>query len=313
MRLLCLHGVGSSGSICEKQFAAFVKAADPSYEFVFVDGPVESARGPGMEAFDQGTFYSHTESYTPSHMAEAIENLEGVIEELGPFDGVVGFSQGAALAVSYLYELQRRGEPSPFGFAMCFSSVLAVSPHEGCCEEAIQRLRTRGLDLTPGAAADTSALTPEERALADVITKVLVPARAHNAMLPDFDVSVYTRAGPDLSEAPRVMVPAVLDQRVHIPTVHVLGKRDADFMQGMATITRGICDEKLMKRLEHDGGHSPPQGATAARAAVAAMELPVAITAGGTETSAQRAARSFGKWLSFTPLIRWHETPGFPP
>lgn len=47
MKILCLHGVGSSGAICERQFAPFIKAADPSYDFVFVDGPVESIKGPG--------------------------------------------------------------------------------------------------------------------------------------------------------------------------------------------------------------------------------------------------------------------------
>lgn len=47
MRFICLHGVGSSGSICESQFVPLMKAADPSYEFVFIDGPMESIRGPG--------------------------------------------------------------------------------------------------------------------------------------------------------------------------------------------------------------------------------------------------------------------------
>ncbi|KAI0386914.1 DUF341 domain protein [Hypomontagnella monticulosa] len=276
MKILCLHGVGSSGSICESQFGPFVKAADPSYEFVFVDGPIESARGPGMDAFDEGSFYSHTESYMPRHMAEAMENLEGVIEELGPFDGVIGFSQGAALAVSYLYELQRRGLPSPFSFAMCFSSVLAVSPDEGYCETTIERLRTRNLHLASGGVPDVSMLTAEENALANVITRVLIPARAHNAMLPDFDPSIYTSTDTDISDAPRVMIPEISDRRVQIPTVHVFGKRDASFMQDMASLTRGLCDERLMKKLEHNGGHAPPQDAVAARAAVGAMEWAIA-------------------------------------
>lgn len=47
MRILCLHGVGSSGSILESQLDAFVKAADPSYEFVYADGPYPSEKGPG--------------------------------------------------------------------------------------------------------------------------------------------------------------------------------------------------------------------------------------------------------------------------
>lgn len=49
MRILCLHGVGSSGSICESQFRPFLQAADASYEFVFVDGPELSERGPGND------------------------------------------------------------------------------------------------------------------------------------------------------------------------------------------------------------------------------------------------------------------------
>jgi predicted esterase len=47
MRVLCLHGVGSSATVLENQLRRFVQAVDPSYEFVFVDGPVPSERGPG--------------------------------------------------------------------------------------------------------------------------------------------------------------------------------------------------------------------------------------------------------------------------
>lgn len=52
MRILCLHGVGSSGSICESQLGAFLKVVDPSYEFVFVDGPALCERGPGKKTPD---------------------------------------------------------------------------------------------------------------------------------------------------------------------------------------------------------------------------------------------------------------------
>jgi len=47
MRILCLHGVGSSGKILESQLQPFMQAVDPSYEFVFVDGPFLCERGPG--------------------------------------------------------------------------------------------------------------------------------------------------------------------------------------------------------------------------------------------------------------------------
>ena len=52
MKILCLHGVGSSGSICESQFRAFLKVVDPSYEFIFTEGPALSERGPGKDTLD---------------------------------------------------------------------------------------------------------------------------------------------------------------------------------------------------------------------------------------------------------------------
>lgn len=47
MKILCLHGVGSSGAILEAQMANLQRELDPSYELVFVDGPFECERGPG--------------------------------------------------------------------------------------------------------------------------------------------------------------------------------------------------------------------------------------------------------------------------
>lgn len=47
MRILALHGVGSSAKILESQLVGLMKSVDASYEFVLVDGPVPSHRGPG--------------------------------------------------------------------------------------------------------------------------------------------------------------------------------------------------------------------------------------------------------------------------
>lgn len=48
MRILCLHGFGSSGDILEKQMASLRRELDASFELVFVDGQFESERGPGQ-------------------------------------------------------------------------------------------------------------------------------------------------------------------------------------------------------------------------------------------------------------------------
>lgn len=47
MRILCLHGYGTSGAILRSQLDAFIHRADASYEFVFLDGEYECQRAHG--------------------------------------------------------------------------------------------------------------------------------------------------------------------------------------------------------------------------------------------------------------------------
>lgn len=223
----------------------------------------------GMEGVDDDEpCWSHTESYAPEHMVDALENLQATIDDLGPFNCVIGFSQGAAIAISYLLRQQELEAALPFEFAICFSSVLAVSASPSYGDAVIRKLISRELDFT--SAIDRSHLDADENALADVITRVLKPAKDHNAMLPDFDLDVYTRG--DGTQAPKIMIEALLDRKLAIPTVHMTGKRDASFMRDMSEVTRRLCDEGVMKVLEHPGGHQPPKDSSSIRDAIRAMD-----------------------------------------
>ena len=51
MKILCLHGFGSSGAIFEAQMANLQQELDPSIELIFVDGPFECERGPGTYTY----------------------------------------------------------------------------------------------------------------------------------------------------------------------------------------------------------------------------------------------------------------------
>ncbi|PNY29659.1 Uncharacterized protein TCAP_00427, partial [Tolypocladium capitatum] len=270
MRILCLHGVGSSGIICESQLHPFIRACDPSYEFIFVDGPAPSDRGPGMGAFLDGPFYSHTNGYDPGSMASAIEHLETIIDESGPFNGVLGFSQGAALALSYMHLQQTRNEPIAFKFALCFSSVIPCSADEDFGEGVIQRLCPLRLNLDGIGSMSVEMQTDEETLFNDLLRRTVIPAQENNSLLPNYDMAVYTRG--DFSKAPRLMHPNLTRHKIRVPTVHITGKRDADFMRNMADAARGLCDEKTLKKLEHNGGHQPPQKDAEVKAAIRAME-----------------------------------------
>jgi hypothetical protein len=49
MRILCLHGYGTSGAIMRNQLDAFIRHADASYEFVFLDGEYGCPKAQGMD------------------------------------------------------------------------------------------------------------------------------------------------------------------------------------------------------------------------------------------------------------------------
>ncbi|KAL2140166.1 hypothetical protein VTI28DRAFT_4182 [Corynascus sepedonium] len=267
MRILCLHGVGSSGKILESQLHSFTLAVDHSYEFVFVDGPFSCERGPGIPAFLDGPFFSHTAGYSPEKMAEAHEHLEATIDELGPFDGVLGFSQGGALAISYMYKKQMQHKIQPFKFAMIMSSVIPISANLSDCESVIQRLCVRSTDGN----TQLSSLDHDARISTEVLERIIVEARKNRALLPNIDLSVYS-AGGDVSSAPRLMHPQLLKGRIWTPTVHVTGKKDYPFMRVMSEVARGVCDPRMAKQLEHSGGHHPPQKAAEVKAVVRAMD-----------------------------------------
>lgn len=48
MKILALHGLGSSASMLKEQLAPFIRALSPEYQFTFLDGAIRCGRGPGM-------------------------------------------------------------------------------------------------------------------------------------------------------------------------------------------------------------------------------------------------------------------------
>ncbi|PSN59369.1 DUF341 domain protein [Corynespora cassiicola Philippines] len=270
MRILCLHGVGSSATVLENQLRHLIRAVDPTFEFIFVNGPIPCERGPGIGLHIEGPFFSHTVGYSADDMDEALEHFTNTLDELGPFNGVLGFSQGAALAVSYMHRQRQRREMVPFQFALLFSSVMPCSATPTCCSEVIQNLVARGQDVTDSGLAKGVCLTREERLFVQLLHRTIIPAKKQRQMLPDYDLAVYS--GGDGIGAPRIMHPELLSDRILIPTVHVTGKRDLHFMRAMSQVAYELCDERYTKKLEHSGGHEPPQKAAEVKAVTRALE-----------------------------------------
>lgn len=137
MRFLCLHGMGTSAEIFETQTGPLRQALGKNHNFEFYEGEYEVPAAPGID--DVFNCESYKAWYGPSLGAsthrEALELLRDIIDEDGPFDGCIGFSQGAALLGSFLlsYQALDRFSPPPFRLAIfiCGSSALSVSEMDG--------------------------------------------------------------------------------------------------------------------------------------------------------------------------------------
>ncbi|KAF2271300.1 uncharacterized protein EI97DRAFT_388231 [Westerdykella ornata] len=117
MKILTLHGLGSSASMLKEQIAPFMRELGPSYQFTFVDGEIPCGRGPGVPHWATGPFFSYAAGFSPPQVQNALDRLDQFIREKGPFDGILGFSLGAALAM-----LHKK---------LCMASLTQVHTHKG--------------------------------------------------------------------------------------------------------------------------------------------------------------------------------------
>ncbi|KAK7752399.1 hypothetical protein SLS62_005552 [Diatrype stigma] len=116
MRFLCLHGRGTCAKIFELQTARLREELQ-DHEFVFFDGPLLTEPGPGASAItdEYFAFIPEDASSDADQCQELVLGLVGFVRENGPFDGVMGFSEGGITAAMLLVEDARK----PFAHFQC--------------------------------------------------------------------------------------------------------------------------------------------------------------------------------------------------
>jgi predicted esterase len=94
-RILLLHGYGQTVETFQKKSESIRKSLGKAYDLIYLEGPhsVINLKGEAGRAWwtFEGDFFT-----TPTYKGVE-ESIELVREQL-PFDGIVGFSQGAAFA-----------------------------------------------------------------------------------------------------------------------------------------------------------------------------------------------------------------------
>lgn len=311
MKILCLHGYGTTGAIFEQQLSGIMAGLGSSHEWVFLDGEVHVAKS-GMFSliiaschgllmvcleltdFAAGPHLAFYEGILAQPVKEAHDLLTTIIAEEGPFDGVMGFSQGASLAISYLiqHQIDNPDQPPPFRFAVLFSCGFVLSPDPDYKHDEImsflKKLTPADLDtlhktlvykrhmMSVNALEGLEKLNERERTLISQLfgTAASVLDTRQTLAIDDYN-PLLNGTMPDKIEPrvfPRFFHPVYTEQKVAIPTVHVMGSCDAPAIRRLGILAQGLCSKGEVTGIEHDGSHEIPRKPNDVRAIVSAIE-----------------------------------------
>ena len=121
-RILCLHGGGVTADIFHAQSRSIIHALRNKFRLIFVDAPWFCGPGPDIvPVYAQWGPFRRWLRWLPhqsqldedtaiSELQYAIRRAMDIDPGTGPFVGVMGFSQGAKMAASLLYEQQLQEE-----------------------------------------------------------------------------------------------------------------------------------------------------------------------------------------------------------
>ncbi|KAI1173241.1 serine hydrolase FSH [Nemania sp. FL0916] len=127
MRFLCLHGRGTTAKIFEMQTARIRQALGRDHQYVFANGNVPTQPDAGAAAISD-EFFGYVGNTVPEY-EQLYQDLLDIVSRQGPFDGVMGFSEGGAVAAWMLIENARRPLTfGPFKCAIFFSAAVPFDP-----------------------------------------------------------------------------------------------------------------------------------------------------------------------------------------
>ncbi|CAK8569049.1 unnamed protein product [Lathyrus sativus] len=100
-RILCLHGFRTSGQILKKLVSRWPETVLQKLDLVFIDGQFPAQGKSDVEGIFDPPYYEWfqaNEDFSEyRNFEECLTYIEDFMLENGPFDGVLGFSQGVAL------------------------------------------------------------------------------------------------------------------------------------------------------------------------------------------------------------------------
>lgn len=247
MRILCLHGKGTSARIFQSQTTSLRRrleqiSEDLTFEFDFVDGPLPSAPAPDTPSFYEPPYYAFYEGNSITGIRESHQWLSDILDQRGPYDGVLTFSQGCALISSYMLYQQwyEPEENAPFKFALFI-----------CGGVPITVLKDLGVPVSKEVENLDSATKLQ------LLEKTTCEVTKDRWQLTDY-ANVVRRAQFDSDDCFGLNLNKIPPElKIRIPTVHVYGRKDPRLPASVQLA--GLCDPYIRTIFDHGGGHEIPR------------------------------------------------------
>jgi hypothetical protein len=221
------------------------------FEFTFLDAPFECEPAPGTDVLFKSGHYAWWKHQTINGVRGAHQQLDDHVAAHGPFDILLGFSQGCSLVGSYLLYHAREtpDEPLPFKAAVFV-----------CGGMPLHVLEDLGVDVPARAKAvndmTSKLMRQKASALADMAAN---PERIQLGVGLWDDVGGLLHDPKKMPEEKDVFgldfTTMAEDLRITIPTVHIYGAKDPRWPASVQLAY--FCDKK--KLYDHRGGHDIPR------------------------------------------------------
>ncbi|KAJ5901469.1 hypothetical protein N7495_001997 [Penicillium taxi] len=156
---------------------------DHSYDFV--NGPIPWEMDRELDQFVMGEeqTYAMCDPLSALSCIQAMENLENYIVAEGPYDGIMGFSQGANLSLSWMIKKQQEAKNGkekqlPFKFGVFFSNPWGVYNAKALADGQLVYLDNRTIEgLLDLPTAHIWGLADKDQALAQMISTTCVESK----------------------------------------------------------------------------------------------------------------------------------------
>ncbi|EGP82584.1 uncharacterized protein MYCGRDRAFT_97426 [Zymoseptoria tritici IPO323] len=246
-----------------------IRAELEDFEWVFVQGTVRHTEGNWSlhtSAFSSLPLYAYYNPLDPLSVNQTHRDLLQIIQDEGPFDGVLAYSGGAGLAAEMLIAQDPLALEPLFRFAVFINGA---SP--------LRVFKLADVDLAQGEAGtfDASPLINEAedmflrpsalRHKEGVSEEDLVDQAALLATVQKFKGKVLADGTPFLSDGEHGLCrwdrsdpnePALID----VPTLHIRSPAEdvTDPHHGLHLLS--LCDKSEVREIQHEFGHDFPRG-----------------------------------------------------